>query len=71
MQTLITDQAGLGALAARLAGARAIALDTEFLRERTYRAELCLVQVADDEQAVCVDPLALGDLATLAPLAGA
>ncbi|HYK25489.1 MAG TPA: ribonuclease D [Steroidobacteraceae bacterium] len=71
MQTLITDQASLGALAARLDGARAIALDTEFLRERTYRAELCLVQVADDERAVCVDPLALGNLGILAPLAGA
>ncbi|MGH8220821.1 MAG: ribonuclease D [Steroidobacteraceae bacterium] len=69
MQTLITDQGGLCALAARLEGARAVALDTEFLRERTYRAELCLVQIADAEQAVCVDPLALGDLGALAPLA--
>ena len=71
MQTLITDQAELRALAARLKGARAVALDTEFLRERTYRAELCLVQLADDERAVCVDPLAIGDLGLLAPLAGA
>lgn len=71
MQTLITDQDGLCALAARLAGARAVALDTEFLRERTYRAELCLVQIADVERAVCVDPLALGDLGPLAPLGAA
>src|SRR5689334_763315 len=69
LQTLITDQDGLCALAARLTGARAVALDTEFLRERTYRAELCLVQIADAERAVCVDPLAIRDLGALAPLA--
>ena len=45
-----------------------IALDTEFLRERTYRAELCLVQVYAESDAQCVDPLALSDLT---PLAGA
>ncbi len=71
MQTLITDQGDLASLAARLAGARAVALDTEFLRERTYRAELCLLQIADAGGAVCLDPLALGDLGALAPLAGA
>ena len=41
-------------------------LDTEFLRERTYRAELCLVQVSAGSDASCVDPLALADLAPLA-----
>ena len=41
-------------------------LDTEFLRERTYRAELCLVQVSAESDASCVDPLALADLAPLA-----
>ncbi len=71
MQTLITDPDGLGALAARLEGARAVALDTEFLRERTYRAELCLLQLADAERPVCIDPLAIADLQALAPLAGA
>lgn len=71
LQTLITDHADLGALAARLEGARAVALDTEFLRERTYRAELCLVQITDGESAVCVDPVALGDVGALAPLAHA
>lgn len=45
--------------------AEAIALDTEFLRERTYRAELCLVQAATVEHAACIDPLALPDLAAL------
>jgi ribonuclease D len=71
VQTLITNHTELAALASRLQGARAIALDTEFLRERTYRAELCLLQIADAEAAVCVDPLALGDLSPLASIAGA
>ncbi|MGX9354024.1 ribonuclease D [Roseobacteraceae bacterium S113] len=41
-----------------------VTVDTEFLRERTYFAKLCLVQLAmpgpDDSTAVLVDPLAEG-----------
>jgi ribonuclease D len=62
---VITSPAELTDLAAHAAGERAIGLDTEFLRERTYRAELCLVQVATEARAVCVDPLALDDLTPL------
>jgi ribonuclease D len=69
---MITDREGLERLAQRLMHAPAIALDTEFLRERTYRAELCLLQIADAEGALCVDPLAVGDLSPLrAVLTGA
>lgn len=53
-------------LATRLAGEATIGLDTEFLRERTYRAELCLLQVAGAAEAICVDPLAVKDLGALA-----
>jgi len=42
-----------------------IALDTEFMREKTYRAELCLLQIAHADAAVCIDPLAVPDLAPL------
>jgi ribonuclease D len=66
LQHIITSTAALAALAERLAAAPAIGLDTEFLRERTYRAELCLIQVSDSNEAACVDPLALTDLAPLA-----
>ena len=66
MQHIITSTAALAALTERLATAPAIGLDTEFLRERTYRAELCLIQVSDANEAACVDPLALTDLAPLA-----
>lgn len=35
-----------------------IAIDTEFLRERTYFARLCLVQIATTDSICCLDPLA-------------
>ena len=71
-QNIITQQPALSDLAARLEAAPALALDTEFLRERTYRAELCLLQLADAAGPVCVDPLALTDLTPLrAALTGA
>jgi len=67
---MITDREGLEELAQRLKVAPAIALDTEFLRERTYRAELCLLQIADAQGALCVDPLAVPDLAALHAVLG-
>lgn len=39
-----------------------IALDTEFIREKTYYPRLCLLQVANEELVACVDPLALDNL---------
>lgn len=58
-------------LASRLATREAIGLDTEFLRERTYWAQLCLVQVAGESEAACIDPLALEHLEPLGALARA
>jgi len=37
-------------------------IDTEFIRERTYRAELGLVQVSDGQKVWLVDPLKTGPL---------
>jgi ribonuclease D len=42
-----------------------VALDTEFMRERTYYPLLCLVQLADDESVSCVDTLQISDTAPL------
>lgn len=39
-----------------------IALDTEFLREKTYYPKFCLLQIATPNWAACVDPLALSQL---------
>ena len=58
----------LAELATRLAAQPRIGLDTEFLRERTYRAQLCLLQIASSEEVLCVDPLTLTELAPLAAL---
>ncbi|MEW6611262.1 MAG: ribonuclease D [Pseudomonadota bacterium] len=42
-----------------------VAVDTEFMREKTYYARLCLIQVANDEVVASIDPLALKDLGPL------
>jgi ribonuclease D len=63
---LIADTAALKAFCARLAAAPYITIDTEFMRERTYWPQLCLVQVADAQGAAAIDPLAPGmDLSPL------
>jgi ribonuclease D len=72
LQPIITTQDALTELVAHLTVVDAVAVDTEFLRERTYRAELCLIQVASRDTAACVDPLLLSELAPLAqPLSAA
>lgn len=47
-----------------------LALDTEFLRERTYTARLCLVQVATPTALYLIDPLDGLDLRPIAELVG-
>jgi len=71
MQTLplITDSATLADLCARLAKSRFVAVDTEFMRENTYWPDLCLIQIADENEAAAIDPKADGiDLAPLLDL---
>src|SRR3569833_313200 len=73
LQTIVTTSPALEELAAELQAGAMIGLDTEFLRERTYRAELCLVQLSSRSDAWCVDPLAPDlrpALTDLSPLAG-
>jgi len=65
---LIAGSAPLAAAAARLAAAPRLAVDTEFVRERTYVAELALVQLTAGEEIELVDPLAGADLAPLVAL---
>jgi ribonuclease D len=49
-------------------GSEVLGIDTEFVRERTYRADLGLVQVSDGRSAWLVDPLAVGSLEPLAQI---
>jgi ribonuclease D len=71
LQPIITTPAALEEFAAHLRTQARVGLDTEFLRERTYRAQLCLVQLASPSAAACIDPLALRQLAPLADVLGA
>jgi ribonuclease D len=67
--TLISETAALAAFCRRQRQADFIAIDTEFMRDRTYWPQLCLVQVAGPEEAAAIDSLAPGiDLAPLAEL---
>jgi ribonuclease D len=68
LQPIVTTSSALSELCTHLESAVCVALDTEFLRERTYRAELCLIQVASVSEAACIDPLALADLTPLAKM---
>ena len=57
---LITDSKRLAELCARLAQSPFVAVDTEFMRENTYYPDLCLVQLADANEAAAIDPKAEG-----------
>src|SRR5690349_17033456 len=62
--TLIATQDGLAAQLERWRAEPWLAVDTEFVREDTYFAQLCLLQLSDGRNQVCVDALAV-DLAPL------
>lgn len=63
---MIQDSAALAALCATLAQEAYVTVDTEFIRDKTYWPQLCLVQVAGTSVAAAIDPLAEGiDLAPL------
>ncbi|WP_096701885.1 ribonuclease D [Magnetospirillum sp. 15-1] len=63
---MISDTESLAAFCRRLKSAPFVTVDTEFMREKTYWPQLCLVQVAGPDEARAIDPLAPGmDLAPL------
>ncbi len=69
LPALITDSAALAALCERLRAEPFVTVDTEFMRERTYWPELCVVQLAGAGEVAVVDALAPGiDLAPLGAL---
>lgn len=55
----------LDQLCARLRGSPWFALDTEFVREKTYYPQFCLLQISNGELAASIDPLALEGLEPL------
>jgi ribonuclease D len=63
--TLITKPDDLSEVCKQLDASGRFGLDLEFIPERTYAAQLCLVQVATDDDVFLIDPLALPDLTAL------
>ena len=62
---LIDSVADAETLASDLAGVPLVAMDTEFVRERTYYPRPCLLQLAWDDRIACVDLLHLPDTGPL------
>ncbi|MBV9523671.1 MAG: ribonuclease D, partial [Alphaproteobacteria bacterium] len=64
--TMIAENAQLAEFCARQRAAPFVAVDTEFMRDKTYWPQLCLVQIAGPAEAAAIDTLAPGiDLAPL------
>lgn len=61
----IDTPAKLNQLCQQLEQVSWLALDTEFLREKTYFPKFCLLQLATPEWVACVDPIALPNLDAL------
>ncbi|MGQ0619185.1 MAG: ribonuclease D [Panacagrimonas sp.] len=61
----IQTRDALHALIEQIRLAPFLALDTEFVREETYYAKLCVIQVGDGSFSVCVDAIADLDLPSL------
>jgi len=57
---VISDSESLASFCARVGNSDYITVDTEFMRERTFWPQLCLVQVAGPDEATTIDPLAPG-----------
>lgn len=64
----IDSQAELLAFVERARTSKVLAVDTEFLREKTYYPKLCLMQLATDDERVIVDPFGVDDLTVLRTL---
>lgn len=58
--TIIVDKSELARFCQRMATAEYIAVDTEFMRDKTFWPQLCLMQVAGPEEAAAIDTLAPG-----------
>lgn len=68
MTTVITDGQALQAFVSDAMQAESLALDTEFMREKTYYPELCLIQAACAEHLVLIDVQQCDSLAPLQAL---
>lgn len=68
MFDLINTTEDLEVFVEKISQAKWLAIDTEFLREKTYYAKLCLIQIEADDHRACIDPLAIEDMSAFAEL---
>ncbi|NQY51224.1 MAG: ribonuclease D [Piscirickettsiaceae bacterium] len=61
----INNLESLTAVCQQLIHSKYLTVDTEFIREKTYYPKLCLIQIASDNIIVCVDTIALKNIAPL------
>lgn len=64
----IDNQADLKSFVKRALKSPILAIDTEFLREKTYFPKLCLLQMQTQDETAIVDPFCIDDLRVLNPL---
>ena len=64
-ERLVDDERSLAALVDAIASESLLYMDTEFVRERTYYPQLCLLQIATPRSLACIDCLAELDLEPL------
>lgn len=63
---IITTTNDLTDLCSKLKSSDYVTVDTEFMRESTYWPNLCLIQIASDDEEAIIDPLAPGlDMSSL------
>ncbi len=62
---MITTDDALASLCEAVRAFPAIALDTEFVRTRTYYPQLGLIQLFDGEHLALIDPLGISDWSPL------
>lgn len=58
----INTESELADFCQQIASATWLAVDTEFLRVKTYYPQLCLIQIATANHIACIDPLAINNL---------
>ena len=56
----VKDTNHLIELCSKLNKSKFLAIDTEFIREKTYWPKLCLIQVFNGEDKIIIDPLVKG-----------
>jgi ribonuclease D len=64
----ITEASQLDTFISHARHSKLLAIDTEFLREKTYWPRLCLIQLGTEDEFVAVDPFAVTDLSPLREL---